>query len=143
MMFRDMNVNFIRTSHYPPAREFLLAADELGMFVELEMPFCWASSNVGNSALHYTVQAQLEAVVLYRSHPSVILWSLGNESPWLPNFNTSLQHYVRKADSTRPFMFDGGSGANNDIDVLTEHYPGLQYNPSPFPTATKPTNFGE
>jgi beta-galactosidase/beta-glucuronidase len=72
-MFRDANVNYIRTSHYPPAEELMEAADELGMFIELEMPFCWASGNVGGAALNYTVQAQREAMVFNRNHPSVIL----------------------------------------------------------------------
>lgn len=48
-------------------------------------------------------------MVFNRNHPSVIHWSLGNESPWLQNFALSLQDYLREVDSTRPFMFDGGS----------------------------------
>jgi beta-galactosidase/beta-glucuronidase len=86
---------------------------------------------VGQASLEYTVQAQLETVVLLRNHPSVVLWSLANESPWTANFNESLASYVRRADSTRPFMFDGGSGADNSVDVLTVHYPPIGFNPAP------------
>ncbi len=140
------------------------------------MPFCWASGNVGQAALDYTVQAQLETVLLYRSHPSVVAWSLGNESPWTANFAMSLsvrvwracvctcficspratdylagwlaawlaaQEYVREADNTRPFMFDGGSGAEAIVDIYTQHYPPLGFDPAPFVTNTHPTLFGE
>jgi len=78
--FRDANVNYIRTSHYPPPEELMEAADELGMLIELEMPFCWAGDDTGPFDFNYTVQAQREAMVFNRNHPSVIHWSLGNVS---------------------------------------------------------------
>ena len=82
-VFRDANVNYIRTSHYPPPEELMDAADEMGMLIELEMPFCWASGNAGGFDFNYTVQAQREAMVFNRNHPSVIHWSLGNVRPFL------------------------------------------------------------
>ena len=146
-LLRDLNINYVRTSHYPPAEEFVEAADRLGMFIELEMPFCWARGNIGQDSLDYTIQAQLESVVQFRSHPSVIVWSLGNESPWSPstpsNFNVSLQHYVKRLDLTRPFLFDGGSGDEHDVDIWTVHYPGLRFNATTYQQNPKPTLFGE
>lgn len=133
--FQEMNVNWVRTSHRPPGEEFVAAADEMAMLIELEMPVCWASGNKGSDALDYTIQAQLEALAFYRHHPSVVAWSLGNESPWTKNFQTSYLEFVKRADLTRPFMFDGGSGFPGPVDIVpgridTPHYP-------PLGTATK------
>lgn len=142
-IFRDTNINYIRTSHYPPSEELMIAADELGMLLEVEHPFCWASGNSGPAAFNYTVQAQRETIVANRNHPSVILWSLGNESPWLANFDRSLALYLRELDSTRPFMFDGGSEQPiPPLDVLSVHYPSFEKAAS-FANASQPTLFGE
>ena len=141
--FRDANINYIRTSHYPPAEELMIAADELGMLIEVEMPFCWASGNSGDAALAYTVQAQREAMVFNRNHPSVIHWSLGNESPWNKNFQLSLALFLREIDWTRPFMFDGGSGQSvPPLDIVSVHYPSFGDVPG-YANGAWPTLFGE
>ena len=143
IMFRNTNINYIRTSHYPPAEELMIAADELGMLIELEMPFCWASGNSGPAAFNYTVQVQREAMVFLRNHPSVIQWSLGNESPWTSNFDRSLALYLREVDWTRPFMFDGGSEQPiPPLDVLSVHYPSFD-GPGQYSNGSQPTLFGE
>lgn len=130
-LFQGMNCNLIRTCHYPPAEELLHACDELGMFVEVEAPFCWAPDNSAPEALDYTIQAEIETVLRDRSHPSVIMWSVGNESaPWGKNFEIAHRDYLRQLDTTRPYLFEISSATELnlnppliDIDVL--HYPGL------------------
>ena len=145
LAFKRANINWIRTSHYPPAEELMEAADELGMFIELEMPFCWAGGNRGASALEYTIQAQSESVLFNRNHVSVTFWSLANESPWDTNFQLSLRHFIRALDSSRPFAFDGGQGQTfhvdgGDLDIETRHYPGFGIN---VPSSDHPISFGE
>lgn len=130
----------------PPAEELMEAADEYGMFIELEMPLCWDRS-VGDDAFYYTIQVHSEAVHFNRHHPSVIAWSLANESPWTPTFTTSLNSVVKKIDSSRPFMFDGGSGQTmrvdgGQLDIETAHYPGLRYDFEHAPQ-DHPISFGE
>ena len=78
-LFRLGNVNYIRTSHYPPDEALLEACDELGMFVEVEAPFCWAhETKVPEDKMEAVlVNQHVEMVNLNRSHPSVLMWSMG------------------------------------------------------------------
>lgn len=75
--------NAIRTSHNPPSRAFLEACDRLGMLVVLEFFDGWAKAKVKQDySVDFNAWAQrdLEAMVLRdRNHPSVVMWSIGNE----------------------------------------------------------------
>jgi len=129
-IFREGNVNFVRTSHYPPAEEFLEACDEAGIFVEDEAPFCWENGSRNPDHLFLTVRQTLEYVQRDRSHPSVIVWSLANESSWGPNFAASSEA-VHALDPTRPLTFnyfpwDAGMGTADGslLSVGSIHYPG-------------------
>ena len=140
-LFRDANVNMIRTSHYPPAEEFIQACDELGMFVEEEAPFCWAGDNAGPEAVNYIVQAEYEMMVRDRNHPSVLQWSLGNETGWGGGFRVA-RKLIPQIDNTRPYAFDGGSGADKETQISTPHYPGYG-GPLSYDKSTKPVYIGE
>jgi len=136
-LFRAANVNYIRTAHYPPAEEFIAACDELGLFVEEEAPLCWVGhgsnaawkeSDPQDPALRdLIVRQSLEMIERDRSHPSVLFWSLANESYWGANFEASLAR-ARAADPTRPFTFhDQAWGLYNNkgsvADIANYHYP--------------------
>lgn len=133
-LFKGANFNYIRTSHYPPTREFLDACDEIGLYVECEAPFCWTRAGRGEDDVHLDRDFLIptaEMVREHRGHPSIILWSLANESGEGPggknalpkNFATT-REYVRRVDSSRPVLFnnewarDGGA-----CDVAALHYP--------------------
>lgn len=94
-LFRRGNVNYIRTSHYPPDEALLEACDELGMFVEVEAPFCWAHQADVPADKHYDVlvNQHVEMVNLNRSHPSILMWSMGNES-------LKFKEYFKQASET-------------------------------------------
>ena len=69
----------------------------------------------------------MEAVKFNRHHASVVAWSLANESPWGNAFTISKNSFLKRLDSTRPFMFDGGSGQTmavegGQLDIKTLHY---------------------
>ena len=151
-LFRAMNVNHIRTSHYPPQEEFIEACDELGMFVELEAPFVWVNDAHAMDALNlpFILQTEAETVLRDRSAPSVIMWSLGNESQWGRNFEASMA-LARTLDGSRPCLFDsGGPGLYEKgnhpqplVDIDAPHYPGLAGFEKRFDGNPRPTLLGE
>jgi len=149
-LFRAGNVNHIRTSHYPPAEELMEAADELGMFVEAEGPFCWAHRAGGDAAAirEATVRQLLELVERDRSHPCVIYWSLANESHWNKHFEAA-SLAVRELDPTRPQTFNffpwGKATSRPDegfCEVGSDHYPGPG-GPGKFSDHRRPICYGE
>jgi beta-galactosidase len=79
LTLKSIGCNAIRTSHNPPAEEFLDLCDELGFYVIDECFDKWKS---GYYAAHFDTDAprDLEDMILRdRNHPSVIMWSIGNE----------------------------------------------------------------
>lgn len=155
-LYRAANCNFIRTSHYPPAEEFIEYCDELGLFVELEAPVCWIGHHANENwqklnykdekYYDYVLQADMETVHFYRNHPSVIFWSMANESYWNKGF-AQVAEYMKKADTTRPFAFHDQAygGFNNQgstAPIANIHYPG----PGGYQEAAKsdrPMTYGE
>lgn len=158
-LFRDANINYIRTCHYPPAEEFLDACDELGLFVGDEAPFCWVGMDWGNDIWKsekphdpkfrpLILQQTLEMVERDRSHPSVIMWSLANESMWGPSFEASARA-VEALDPSRPrvFSFLPWELALRQADapfcaIGADHYPG-QIGPYKFADHHRPIIFDE
>jgi hypothetical protein len=139
-LFRAANFNIIRTSHYPPAEEFVTACDELGLFVECEAPMCWSGTDE-----NYILSSTLEMVGTYRNHASVLFWSLGNESTWCPAYR--LSHQVLKAlDPAHPTTVEypsgHGDGDQGTCDIASTHYPGPT-GPERYRNAPRPTNYGE
>ena len=82
-LLRQMGVNSIRTSHNPPAPELLDLCDEMGFTVMDELFDEWRRPKVKNGYFRYFDEhAEADAVSVIhrdRNHPSVILWSIGNE----------------------------------------------------------------
>ncbi len=131
------NLNLFRTSHYPPTRELVEAADRYGMYLEVEAPLCWVRWS-NNWLMMHDEPAQLASILTstsamidcYQSHPSVILWSLANESAFLRCFEIS-RDMVKQLDPQRPVLFNGWdpnkSIAARSCDILVDHYPAMPY----------------
>ncbi|NJD11283.1 MAG: glycoside hydrolase family 2 protein [Gemmatimonadetes bacterium] len=82
---KAMGANFVRLAHYPQDPVVYRAADELGLLVWDELP--WCRGGVGDSAWQATTRQLLaEQIRQNFNHPSIIIWSLGNEIDWLPDF---------------------------------------------------------
>ena len=120
---KEMGCNAYRCAHNPPAPELLDACDRLGMLVMDE-------TRRMDSAPDGI--AQLESILLRdRNHPSIILWSLGNEEPLQGSeagarIIASMKRVVRKLDPTRPVTLamngEWGSKASQELDVMGCNY---------------------
>jgi hypothetical protein len=127
--FRDANVNLIRTCHYPPDHQLIEAADELGIWMEVESPFCWENGSNDPSHRDATLRQVAEMIKRDRNNPSVLYWSLGNESTWGINFEHS-SRMVRELDPTRPQTFEWTHNTITETDAAyceigAVHYPGF------------------
>jgi beta-galactosidase len=122
--FKSANLNSVRTTTYPPTQEFLDAADRYGLYIESEAPFCWVGRQNGLTNLNAVLTYTSEMIDYNHSHPSVIIWSLANESAWSGIFDSS-HKLCKQLDPTRPTTFEDSSTATTDI--ISRHYQDLPY----------------
>ena len=127
LLYKNANVNFIRTSHYPPLEKLLDMCDKHGIYVEDEAAVCFLgtyggpaySSNVSKDTMF--MEQFGEQIESHRSHPSVVIWSLGNESSWGSNFQLE-RDYVNIEDPSRPVICSY-PGPATGYDISSSHYP--------------------
>jgi beta-galactosidase/beta-glucuronidase len=117
-MMKDANLDAIRTPTFPAVPELYDDTDEMGFYVEDESPFCWVDESADLRYLPTFVQRTAEMIERDRSHPSVIFWSVGNESTWGPDFE-SAHEFVKKTDPTRPTS----AAQSQTLDLATVHNP--------------------
>ncbi|PWD98309.1 glycoside hydrolase family 2 protein [Marinilabilia rubra] len=156
-IFKQGNVNYIRTSHYPPSKEFIEWCDSLGLYVELENPISWVGHHANkhwienspkeSSFYDYFEEIASANLAFFKNHPSIILWSMANESMWTNNWS-KLADFYAKEDPTRPTTFhDQAYGAFNNhgskkMPVANIHYPGTS-GPRVAEDFERPLLFGE
>ncbi len=84
-MIKDMGANFVRLAHYPQSPVVYQACDELGLLVWDELPWCRGGMGKDEWKAN-TKRLLIEQINQNYNHPSIIIWSLGNELDWLPDF---------------------------------------------------------
>lgn len=84
-MIKEIGANFVRLAHYPQDPEVYRACDELGLLVWDETPWCRGGMG-GEVWKANTLRMEREIITQNINHPSIIIWSLGNELDWLPDF---------------------------------------------------------
>lgn len=140
-MLKELGVNAIRTAHNPPAPEFLELCDRMGLLVMDELFDCWT---VGKNPYDYHLyfrdwsrQDTEDTVRRDRNHPSVILYSAGNEIRDTPNAELAkgilrgLLDVFHANDPTRPVTqalfrpnasHDYDDGLADMLDVIGQNY---------------------
>lgn len=110
-IMKEMGANAIRTSHNPPALELVALCDRMGLMMQLELADTWQKGkrkNDYNLLFDDWSEADMRSLVRhYRNHPSVIMWSIGNEMPDQTTdqgviIARNLTAYCHDEDPTRP-----------------------------------------
>jgi beta-galactosidase len=131
VLMKQFGFNAVRTSHSPNDPRFLELCDELGMYVVDETNFeshAFIFSLCDDSRyVAALLDRGMRMVQRDRNHPSVILWSLGNESGYGAGHD-ALAAWIRQADPTRPLHYEGAifldwNCRQNATDVLCPMYP--------------------
>ena len=147
MLMKALNINCIRTSHYPPTPHFLELCDELGFYVidetDIETHGFSNSKVLDNGAMMgYGLEgwpcqlpewkpAHMERVQRMverdKNHPCVIIWSMGNESSY-GEAHTAMLEWTRQRDGSRLRHYEGANVVKNDapVDIISRMYPSLE-----------------
>lgn len=128
-LWKRNNINAVRTSHYPQAPEFYDLADRYGIYVVDEANIEMHALDPLPAEKHPASMPEWRGQVLDRNirmmqrdknHPSVIIWSLGNESNFGENFAEAYR-YIKKNDGTRPIQYER-AGQNEYTDIYCPMY---------------------
>ena len=143
-LMKELNINTIRTAHYPPTPKFLDWCDEMGFYVVLETDL-EAHGSINRFANQHGgfferqegsltnvpewegafVERMIRAVERDKNHPSIIFWSLGNESDYGDNHRAMLR-WLKARDDDRLSHYEGASAANIfELDVYSRMYPNI------------------
>jgi len=134
-MLKEMGGNALRTSHNPPAPEFLDLADRIGFVVMDEVFDCWYAGkhtyDYGRFFDSWYDRDVQGFVARDRNHPSVIIWSIGNEVPQASDKATvtKLIASVHAQDTTRPTIQAYPAWVTSGIPTGLEDLVGINYAP--------------
>ncbi|MEO6286578.1 MAG: glycoside hydrolase family 2 TIM barrel-domain containing protein [Dyadobacter sp.] len=135
-LMKQNNINAVRTSHYPNTSEWYDLCDQYGLYVvdeaNIESHELWSRNVIlaDNPQWRSAFLARGNAMVERdKNHPSVIIWSLGNESGMGQNF-TAMGDFIRLADPTRPIHYEGRKDYKpttlSSFDIISVMYPSTQ-----------------
>ena len=127
-LMKRMGINAVRTSHYPNDPYFYELCDKYGIYLIAEANFEGHGLGYGEQTIaknKYYEQALLERnlrnVRSNFNHPSVIFWSLGNESGYGPNFEKAY-NAVKEADPSRPVHYEMAGYYDGLADITSCMY---------------------
>ena len=130
-IMKQLNINAVRTCHYPDDPRWYDLCDEYGIYLTAE-------SNLESHGMGYRehtlaknpafakahIERQEGNMMTYKNHPSIIVWSLGNEAGYGENFENAYD-WVKAYDTTRPCQFEQAR-QNGKTDIFCPMYYGYE-----------------
>jgi beta-glucuronidase len=101
---KELNCNMVRLAHYPHNEYMTRVADSLGLMVWSEIPVYWTIDFANNEVLAKAKKQLIEMVARDRNRASIVIWSVGNETPVSPArnaFMSTLAIMAKKMDGSR------------------------------------------
>ena len=127
-LLKQHNINAVRTSHYPDDPHWYDLCDRYGIYLidEANLESHGLRGLLSNVAAWHTafVERAIRMVERDKNHPSVIFWSLGNETGCGPN-HAAMAGWIHDYDPTRPIHYEGAQGHPTDpyyVDVISRMY---------------------
>lgn len=131
-LMKRAGINAVRTAHYPNDPHWYDLCDRYGLYVFDEADLETHGLRGLLASDPRWLPAFLDRIVRLaerdRNHPSVVCWSLGNESGWGPNF-AAVAGWLKAFDPTRPIQYEGAQGRPHDpdsVDIISRFYPRLR-----------------
>jgi len=128
MILKKNNINAVRTSHYPDDPRWYELCDQYGIYLidEANLETHGQGGFLSNQPEWHAafVDRAVRMVERDKNHPSIIFWSLGNESGCGPN-HAAMAAWIRDYDPTRPIHYEGAVGDPRDpyyVDMRSRMY---------------------
>ncbi len=127
-LLKQNNINAVRTSHYPDDPHWYELCDQYGIYLidEANLETHGLGGFFSNVSTWHTafLERAVRMVERDKNHPSVIFWSLGNESGCGPN-HAAMASWIKDYDPTRPIHYEGAAGRPKDypyVDMKSRMY---------------------
>ena len=129
-LMKRYNINTVRTSHYPNHYLWYDICDMYGIYLVAEANVEAHEYGYGEKSLglfkewnHSIVERNMRNVVFYRNNPSIVMWSMGNETGHGDCFRNALAE-TKRLDPSRPRHWERG---NTDADIDSTMYPAVEW----------------
>lgn len=133
VLMKQHNINAVRTSHYPNLPEWYTLCDEYGLYVMDEANV--ESHGLWRDGYHVGERDEWEKAIVERNvnmvqrdknHPSIVFWSMGNESGWGKNFDAAYKAMKTVDPQKRPVHYESKNPAyapvNSRYDLISDMY---------------------
>lgn len=130
-MLKKLNMNAVRTCHYPDDPRWYDLCDQYGIYMTSESNLESHGMGYGEGTLAKRedyhdahMERQYNHMKTYKNHPAIIVWSLGNEAGYGKNFEDAYD-WVKQYDPSRPCQYEQ-AGQNGKTDIFCPMYYGYE-----------------